>query len=75
MDYGILICTKKGKKYCGKSSITYKALYRVMYTAYFFKEGEKLLGFIDGQPFTFDKSFNRKSEMDKFLREGKDHTC
>lgn len=67
--YGNLICTKKSRKYCGKSQITNKALYRVLYVVYFYKEGEKILGFIDGKEFTFDKGFSRKSDMDKFLKQ------
>jgi hypothetical protein len=68
--YGNLVCVKKSKKYCGKSQITNKALYRVLYVVYFCKEDEKTLGFIDGKTFTFDKSFNKKSNMIKFLKQG-----
>jgi hypothetical protein len=69
MDYGELFLIEKGKRYCGKSEITHKALYRVMYSVYFYKDGEKRLGFIKGKEFTFEKSFKRKSELNNFLRE------
>jgi len=72
LNYGILICTQKNRKYCGKSPITNKALYRVLYEVFFYKEGEKRLGMIDGKDYTFSKSFSRKSEMNKFLKKGND---
>lgn len=72
MDLGQLVLTKKSKRYCGKSQITHKALYKVYYTAFFYKEGEKVLGFIDGKQYTFDKGFTKKSDMDKFLKELED---
>ncbi len=68
MEYGTLICTKKSRRYCGKSTITNKALYRVLYWVYFFKDDEKVLGYIDGKEYTFAKSFRSKSDMDKFLK-------
>lgn len=34
MNIGILVCIRKGKKYCGKSNITNKALYRINYILY-----------------------------------------
>lgn len=68
MDYGTLIYTNKGKRYCGKSEITHKALYKVLYTLYFYKDGEPIKGYIaDNKPFTFNKSFYKKSDMNKFL--------
>ena len=67
-DHGILICTKKNRKYCGKSKITYKPLYRVQYEVFYYKEGEKRLGLIDGKDYTFSKSFERKVEMDKYIK-------
>lgn len=66
-DYGELVYIYKGKRYCGKSDITHKSLYRVIYTAYFYKDGQKILGSIKGIDFTFSKGFYKKSEMDKFL--------
>jgi guanylate kinase len=68
MSYGNLICIKKGKRYCGKSVITNKALYRVIYEVFFYKTDEKRLGYIDGKEYTFSKSFYKKSEMDNFLK-------
>jgi hypothetical protein len=69
MDIGKLVYTYKGKRYTGNSNITHKALYRVVYTVFFYKENEKVLGSISGIDFTFSKSFYKKSEMDKFLKE------
>jgi hypothetical protein len=69
MDIGELVYTYKGKTYTGKSNITHKALYNVIYTIFFYKEGEKILGSIAGIDFTFSKSFHNKSEMNKFLKE------
>ena len=70
LDYGILICTQKNRKYCGKSEITNKALYRVLYEVFTIKKEKKRIGLIDGKDYTFSKSFERKSEMDKFLKKG-----
>jgi hypothetical protein len=68
MDIGTLVYTYKGKRFTGKSQITHKALHKVIYTVYFYKDGEKVLGSISGIDFTFSKSFYKKSEMDKFLK-------
>jgi hypothetical protein len=69
MDIGTLVYIRKGKKYCGKSNITNKALYRVNYGVYFYKEGENIIGYLaDDKPFTFSKGFDKKSDMDKFLK-------
>jgi hypothetical protein len=74
MDYGKLIATKKGKKYIGKSNITHKALYHVLYGLYFYKENEKIIGYLaSDKPFTFSKAFSKKSEAQKFL-EDNDYT-
>ena len=43
LDYGILICTQKNRKYCGKSEITNKALYRVLYEVFTIKKEKKEL--------------------------------
>lgn len=69
MDYGKLVYIDKTRKYCGKSQITNKAIYRVKYLLYFFKNGDKQVGTIAGIPFTIDKSFDRKSSMNKFLKD------
>jgi hypothetical protein len=69
MDIGTLIYTYKGKRYTGKSKITNKALHRIIYTVFFYKEGEPIKGYIaDDKPYTFSKSFYKKSDMDKFLK-------
>jgi hypothetical protein len=43
----------------------------VCYHAYFFKDGEKILGEIGGSKnyFTYDKVLKRKKEMESFLKE------
>lgn len=68
MDIGILVYNYKGKRYTGKSKITNKALYKVVYEVFFYKDGKKILGSISGINFTFSKSFYKKSDMDKFLK-------
>jgi hypothetical protein len=73
MDFGKLVYAQKSRRYCGKSNITHKALYRVLYRLYFYKEDQKQFGFVAGIPFTLEKSFRRKGEANKFLKENGYH--
>jgi len=68
--FGRIIATRKGKVYSGKSNITHKALYNVSYSVYFLNENEKVVGYLaSDKPFTFSKSFNKKSDAEKFLED------
>lgn len=70
MNYGKIIKSQKIKMYVGKSDITNKALYRTAYELVCYKEGEKILGYFgQDNPYTFNKIFKKKSEMDKFIEE------
>jgi hypothetical protein len=42
----------------------------VIYEVLFYKDGDKVLGWVgDNKPFTFDKHFRKKSELKKFLKD------
>ena len=70
MDYGKIIKAENIKIYAGKSEITNKALYRTAYELACYKEGEKILGYFgQNNPYTFNKIFKKKSDMDKFIIE------
>ena len=70
MNYGKIIKTEKIRTYAGKSELTNKALYRTAYELACYKEGEKILGYFgQDNPYTFNKIFKKKSEMDKFIKE------
>jgi len=70
MDYGKIIATRKSKVYSGTSNITHKALYRVYYSIYFYKDSEKVIGYLtQDKPFTYSKGFGKKSEANKFLKD------
>lgn len=70
MDYGKIVKAEKIRTYAGKSEITNKALYRTAYELACYKEGEKILGYFgQDNPYTFNKIFKKKSEMDSFIKE------
>lgn len=67
MDYGKIVKAKKIRTYAGKSK---KALYRTAYELACYKKGNKILGYFgQNNPYTFNKIFKKKSEMDEFIRE------
>lgn len=70
MNYGKIIKAGKIRTYAGKSEITNKNLYRIAYELTCYKEGEKILGYLgQNNPYTFNKIFKKKSDMDKFIKE------
>lgn len=70
MDYGKIIRAEKIRTYAGKSDITNKALYRTAYELACYKEGEIILGYFgQDNPYTFNKIFKKKSDMDRFIEE------
>lgn len=69
MKYGKFVYYQKGKSYKGKSQITGKVLYSVIYCLFFNKPDDKQIGYIAGIPFTFDKSFKTKAQANKFLKD------
>lgn len=72
MDYGEIVKAKKIRTYAGKSKITGKALYRTAYELACYKKGNKILGYFgQNNPYTFNKIFKKKSEMDEFIRENR----
>ena len=69
MDYGKIVKSEKIRTYAGKSNITNKPLYRTAYELACYKEGEKILGYFgQDNPYTFNKFFKKKSEMNMFIR-------
>ena len=70
MNYGKIIKAEKIRINAGKSNITNKTLYRTAYELACYKEGEKILGYFgQDNPYTFNKIFKKKSEMDYFIKE------
>lgn len=70
MDLGNLVATRRGKTYSGVSDITHKTLYRVSYKIFFYRENEKVIGYLaDDKPFTFSIGFNKRTEAEKFLKD------
>lgn len=69
-NFGELVRLDKEKYGAGKSSITNKQLKRTRYVALFYKEGEKVKGWIsDKQAYTEEHTEHSKSDMTKFLKD------